>query len=162
MPIIGRARYFRRPFRTNEINLLQNCLRIVAACRQTAAIFCKTKECGSLPRSRYAVLSRVEHLRDEIRLAVYGRLTRPREFLFLQHQGRSGPVCGSGEGDSEKFRSMICGRCVEAVKIEMRNFTQENFHTKARKDCSMLAAATLCHGSVLADLIGNAFQSFYN
>ena len=32
---------------------------------------------------------------------------RPREFLFLQHQGRSGPVCGSGEGNSEIFRAMI-------------------------------------------------------
>jgi hypothetical protein len=68
--------------RTNEINLLQNRPRIVAACRQTAAIFCKTKGCGSLPRSRYAGLSGLEHLRDEIRPAIYGRLTRPREFLF--------------------------------------------------------------------------------
>jgi hypothetical protein len=49
-----------------EINLLKNCPRIVAACRQTAAIFCKTKECGSLPRSRYAVLSGLEHLLNEI------------------------------------------------------------------------------------------------
>jgi hypothetical protein len=37
------------------------------------------------------------------------RLTRPREFLFLQHPGRSGPVRGSGEGNSEIFRAMICG-----------------------------------------------------
>jgi hypothetical protein len=35
-----------------ETNLLQNRPRIVAACRQTAATFCKTKECGSLPRGR--------------------------------------------------------------------------------------------------------------
>jgi hypothetical protein len=33
----------------------QNCPCIVAACRQTAAIFRKTEGCGSLPRSRYAV-----------------------------------------------------------------------------------------------------------
>jgi hypothetical protein len=32
---------------------------------------------------------------------------RPREFLFLQHQGRSGPVRGSGEGDSEIFWKLI-------------------------------------------------------
>jgi hypothetical protein len=92
--------------RTNEINLLQNRPRIVAVCRQTAAIFCKTKECGSLPRSRYAGLSGLEHLRDEIRPAICGRLTCPRELLFGQHQGRGGPVCGSGEGDLEIFRAM--------------------------------------------------------
>jgi len=77
----------------------------VAACRQTAAIFSKTKECGSLPRSRYAGLSGLEHLRDEIWPAICGRLTRPREFLFL-HPGRSGPVCGSGEWNLEIFRAM--------------------------------------------------------
>jgi hypothetical protein len=31
---------------------------------------------------------------------------RPREFLFLQHQGRGGPVRGSSEGDSKKFQAM--------------------------------------------------------
>jgi len=97
--------------RTNEINLLQNCPRIVAACRQTAAFFCKTKECGSLPRSRYAVLSGLKNCGTDSQ-----RSRRPpREFLFLQHQNRIGPVCGGGEGDSEVFRAMICGRGVEAV-----------------------------------------------
>jgi hypothetical protein len=67
--------------RTNEINLLQNRPRIVAACRQTAAIFCKTKECGSLPRSCYAVLSGLEHLLDEIRLAICGRCVEAGSFF---------------------------------------------------------------------------------
>jgi hypothetical protein len=64
-----------------EINLLQNRPRIVAACRQTAAIFCKTKECGSLPRSRYAVLSGLEHLRDEIILPICGRCVEAGSFF---------------------------------------------------------------------------------
>ena len=74
-PVWPDAIGLRRGERTNEINLPQNCPRIVAACRQTTAIFCKTKECGSLSRSRYAVLSGLEHLRNEIRPAICGRLT---------------------------------------------------------------------------------------
>jgi hypothetical protein len=38
--------------------------------------------------------------------AICGRLTRPREFLFGQHPGRSGPVWGSGEVNPEIFRAM--------------------------------------------------------
>ena len=67
--------------RTNEINLLQNCSRIVAACRQTAAIFCKTKECGSLPRSRYAGLSGMKSFRRFVAAAP----GRDSFFNYLNH-----------------------------------------------------------------------------
>jgi hypothetical protein len=46
-------------------------------------------------------------LRDEIRQAICGRLTRPREFLFLQHQDPVDRFVEEVKEISEILRAMI-------------------------------------------------------
>jgi cysteine desulfurase/selenocysteine lyase len=61
-------------------------------------------------------------LADQAGVALRGGIHRPRQFLFLQHQGRGGPLRGSGEGDSEVFCAVnfpqikcwqVDGKCVK-------------------------------------------------